>query len=200
DMLNFPETEKKIRSRISSYKSSLNKEMKAHGYISDGAGKRYSLFWLFFALGDIKKFEEYISWYSKEFPDDVGEPAQKLCWTLGLRRMERGVEAKYMLAELMLSNLYLIPQLLGEDIEEYDIWHSSNYGHLDYIEYIPEELLALLSAEDLVWISDQYQSFVFHRMRKKYIEIYGQLKQVKELEPRQALLKESYSIMDYLNE
>lgn len=199
-MLNFPKTEKKIRSRISSYKSSLNKEMKIYGYISDGAGKRYLLFWLYFALGDLKKFEEYISWYIKEFPDDVGEPAQKLCWALGLRRMENVAEAKHMLAELMLSNLYLIPKLLGEDVEEYDIWHSSNYEHLNYFDYIPEELIALVSPEDLTWISEQYQSFVFRRIRKKYIEVYGQLKHVKELEKRKALLKESRSLMDYLDE
>lgn len=199
-MLIFPESEKQIKTRISSYKSSLNKEMKNHGYISDGAGKRYLLFSLYFALGDLKKFEEYISWYSKEFPDDIGEPVQKLCWALGLRRMGKETEAKYMLAELMLSNLYLIPRLLGEEVEEYDIWHSSNYEHLDYFEYIPEELIAFINEEDLVWVNEEYQSFVFRRMRKKYIEIYSQLKNVKELEPRKVLIEESYKIMEYLNE
>ena len=199
-MLIFPESEKKIKTRISSYKSSLNKEMKNHGYINDGAGKRYLLFSLYFALGDLKKFEEYISWYSKEFPDDIGEPVQKLCWALGLRRMGKGTEAKYMLAELMLSNLYLIPRLLGYEVEEYNIWHASNYEHLDYFEYIPEELIAFINEEDLVWVNEEYQSFVFRRMRKKYIEIYSQLKNVKELELRKVLIEESYKIMEYLNE
>lgn len=180
--------------------SSLNKEMKTYGHISDGAGKRYLLFWLHFALNDLDKFEEYIDWYNQEFPDDVGEPAQKLCWAIGLRRMAKEVDAKKMLAELMLSNLYIIPQLLGESVEEYDMWHSSNYEHLDYYEYIPEELIALITKEDIAWINELHNSFVFRRMRKKHIEIYSQLKYVKDLESRKALLKESYLIMGYLNE
>jgi len=199
-MLTFPDTEKKIRTKISSYKSSLNKEKRAHGYISDGAGKRYLLFWLYFALGDLEKFEEYIKWYLREFPDDVGEPAQKLCWAIGLQRMGRVIDAKRMLAELMLSNLYLIPQLLGESIEKYDIWHSSNYEHMDYYEHVPQELIARVTADDIAWINGLYDSFAFRRMRKKYIEIYNQLKYTKDLESRKALLKESNLIVSYLNE
>ena len=58
-MMDFPDTEKKLRSRISSYKSALNKEKKTFGHINDGAGKRYLLFALFFVLNDLKKSEQY---------------------------------------------------------------------------------------------------------------------------------------------
>ncbi len=123
-MINCPDTEKKLRSRISSYKSALVKEKRTFGHINDGAGKRYLLFSMYFVLGDLDRASEYFDWYTAEFEDDVGEPIQKLCWTPGLHRLERD-EARYRLADLMLSNLYMIPHLLGRPVEPLDIWHSS---------------------------------------------------------------------------
>jgi hypothetical protein len=35
-MYDFPETEKKLKSRISSYKSALLKEQRKFGYVNDG--------------------------------------------------------------------------------------------------------------------------------------------------------------------
>jgi len=195
-MLNFPDTEKKLKSTISRYKSALNKEKKIYGHINDGAGKRYLLFSLYFVLNDLKKSEEYFEWYKKEFDDDVGEPVQKLCWVLSLYRMGKPNEAKYMLADLMLSNLYMIPQILGRDINEYDIWHSSSDGDMDYFDYTPEEVLNALTPEDKTWVKETYDSFVFQRIRQRYIEIYGELRTVKDLESRRKLLQESYSLLD----
>ncbi|WP_319557502.1 hypothetical protein [Thiomicrorhabdus sp.] len=199
-MLNFPDTEKKLRARISSYKSSLKREIKEYGSISDGAGKRYLLFWLYFALGDLAKFEEYIAWYFEQFPDDVGEPAQKLCWALGLRRMGKLQEAEYALAELMLYNLYLVPQILGNEVREYDIWYSSNYEHIDYFNYIPVELIDCVSPDDIEWLSTLYDLFVFRRMRKRHIEICTKLKGASNVKERVALLDEDRNIISYLND
>lgn len=197
-MINFPDTEKKLKGRISSYKSALNKEKKHYGCINDGAGKRYSLFSLYFVLNDLKKSEKYFEWYKEEFDDDVGEPIQKLCWALSLYRMNKIDDAKYMLADLMLLNLYIIPRLLGQDIKEYDIWHYSSNADYVYFDYIFDEVLEALSEEDKNWIKEQYDSFVFRRIRQRYIEIYGQLQSVKDVPSRRKLLDESNSLLDQL--
>ena len=198
-MFNFPDTEKKLKSRVSNYKSSLIKEKKSHGYISDGSGKRYLLFYLYFVLNDLKKSKNYFEWYENEFSDDVGEPIQKLCWALSLHRMQRDDEAKYMLGVLMFSNLYMIPNLTGQGIQEYDIWYSSNYEHIDYVEYIPDEVRKSIKSDEIQWMSLLHDSFEFRRIRKRYVEIYHKLKNTKELEERKALLKESYSLIDSLH-
>ncbi len=104
-MYSFPNSDEKLKKRISSYKSSFNKEKKIHGYVRDGSGKRYVLFWFYLVLNDLKKSYEYIKWYEKEFPDDIGEPAQKLCWAITLYRLNNIDKAKFMLADLMFSNL-----------------------------------------------------------------------------------------------
>jgi len=198
-MFSFPDTEKKLRSRISSYKSALNKEKEEYGYISDDSGKRYLLFYFYFVLDDLNKSRAYFEWYKKEFPDDVGEPIQKLCWALGLHRMKNDDEAKNMLAELMLSNLYMIPSIIRLDVHKYDIWHSSNLEDIDYVEYIPAEVKESIKESEIQWIDTLYNSFEFCRIRKRYIEIFHELQHTKELEKRKDLLNESYSLLDILH-
>ena len=197
-MFNFPDTEKKLRSMISRYKSAFTKEKKDRGYVRDGAGNRYLLFCLYLVLNDLKKSQEYFVWYKKEFPDDVGEPIQKLCWALSLHRMKKDDEAKRMLAELMLSNLYLIPNIIGKDIQEYNIWHSSNYEQIDYVQYIPSEVRSKINETEIKWITLLYSSFEFRRIRKRYIEIYNELLKTKEVSERTKLLDESDSLLNML--
>lgn len=197
-MFNFPDTEKKLRSRISSYRSALNKEKREHGYIRDGSGKRYMLFCFYFVLDNPNKSQEYFEWYRNEFPDDVGEPIQKLCWALSLYRMKNEDEAKQMLADAMLSNLYLIPSIIGQEVKEYDMWHSSNYEDIDYVEYVPGEVKESIGDSDKQWMGGLFDSFEFRRIRKRYVEIYHELQHTKEIEKRTRLLNESYSLLDIL--
>lgn len=199
-MINFPENEKKLKSKISSYKSALNKEKKTHGYINDGSGKRYLLFCLYFVLDDLKKSKDYFEWYASEFSDDVGEPIQKLCWALSLQRMGKTSEAKLKLAELMLSNLYIIPQIIGRKIKPYDIWHSSTDAHIDYINYLPQMVRNSIQQNEIDWMKKLYDSFEFTRIRKRYIEIFHELQNVKDIEARRVLLNESYSLLNQLFE
>lgn len=194
----FPDTEKKLRSRISSYKSALNKEKKEYGCINDGAGKRYLLFALHFALNDLKKSGQYFEWYEKEFNDDIGEPIQKLCWAISLYRMGELDQARYQLADLMLTNLYMIPRLLGEHVEIYDIWHCNSDGDYEYFDYLYDEILTAITPDDKKWVKTEYDSFVFKRIRQRYIDIFGQLKGLDDMTLRKKLLNESYALLDQL--
>lgn len=199
-MFSFPATEQKIKARISSYRSALNAEKKCFGVISDGAGKRYLLFNLYFVLNDLKKSALYFDWYKREFPEDSGEPIQKLCWAVSLHRMGKGAEARYMLASLMLSNLYMIPRIIDEDIQEYDIWHASNLTYLDYVQYVPKRVLESIQPDDIEWMKTLYESFEFRRIRKRYIEIYHDLLHLHDVQTRRPLVTEAYTLLDSLME
>jgi hypothetical protein len=196
-MFVIPDTEKKLRARISSYKSALNKE-KRMGYINDGGGKRYLLFPLYFVLGDMKQAAEYFDWYAAEFDDDVGEPIQKLCWAICLHRMERHEEARRRLADLMLTNLYMIPHVLGRPVEPLDIWHSSSDAKLDYVEYLPEEVQRKITESELAWMAGQHDSPEFVHVRERHIDIYRRLSTIKEIGARRALLDEDDALIDGL--
>ena len=114
--------------------------------------------------------------------------------------MKNDDEAKHMLAELMLSNLYLIPNIIGLDVQKYDIWHSSNFGDIDYVEYIPAEVRESIKESEIQWMDTSYNSFEFRRIRKRYIELFHELQHTKELEKRKILLNESYSLLDILHQ
>ena len=195
-MFKLPEAEKKLKTKISSYRSALRKEKKEHGSISDGSGKRYILFSLYMILNEHEKSSEYFDWYCKEFPDDAGEPFQKLCWAISLFRMNKESRAKIVLADAMLSNLYLLPNVFGESIkEEYDIWHSSNFTQRDYSFDLPDDIWLNIKENEKNWIKESYNSFDLRRIRKSYVNIYSQLNTSNDFEERKALLKESYSLL-----
>ena len=197
-MDNFPDTEKKVKSTISRYNSALQKEYEKFGYYRDGTGKRYLLFWLYFALNDLEKAEKYIEWYEKEFSDDIGEPIQKLCWSLLLYRMGKEKEATYRLADTMLFNLYLVPYVLGENVKPYRIWHSINYSEIGYLEVVPEELLEQITDDEKKWMESVYHSKEIREIRNRHIEIYHESETVDEFEKRKKLLDEARGLLNRL--
>jgi hypothetical protein len=198
-MFVFPDTEQKLRRKISGFKSALAREKNSHDFIRDGSGKRYLLFSMYFVLNDLDKSKEYLDWFSSEFPDDAGEPVQMFCWSLILHRMGQANEAKRKLAETMLTNLYLIPNVLGEDVQEYDMWHSSNFAEIGYVEELPHEVRSKITGAEIKWLAEQYESFEFRRIRKRFIEIFHALKYEKEYNARSKLLTECRELLDMLH-
>ena len=111
-----------------------------------------------------------------------------------LHTMNKTDEAKYMLAETMLSNLYLIPNIIGRDVQKYDMWHSSNLCEPDYIEDMPEEVKTEIKEAEIQWLRSMYDSLEFRRIKKRYIEIFHELESSNSDEERGILLTESYAL------
>ena len=197
-MYDFPKTQKKPAGRIASYRSALLKEKRKFGHVNDGAGKRYLLFSLYFVLNDLDETADYIAWYDEEFSDDVGEPIQKFCRALSLRRINHEAAARKMLGEAMLSNLYLIPRVIGREVAEHDIWHSSSDHHISYVSYLPDEAIAAITETEMQWLSQEYDSPEFRQIRDRYLVIFRLLKDTRELDERARLLDESCSLTDAL--
>ncbi|HHG3226474.1 TPA: hypothetical protein ACPVYE_003025 [Vibrio parahaemolyticus] len=197
-MFVIPDTDKKIRAKISSYKSAFNRELRDYGYISDGYGKRYLMFPLLLVLNDLKKAEEYVGWHDSQFPDDMGEPIQMLCRSILTYRIGNIDQASYELAETMLSNVYLLPWLLNEKVEPFDMWHTSNFQMVDHCEYVPERVLESISEQEFEWISRCYNSEAFIKARTRYIEIHMLLNLVSDIDERAKLLGESYKLLELL--
>ena len=143
-----PKTPRGLSSRITKIRSQLSASKKEYGFIDDGGGVRYHLFYLYFLLGDNRRSSEYIRWYEKEFPDDIGETIQTFCWALILHQMGKNKDAEYRLADTMLSNIYLIPYLLGNPVEKAGMWHSSNYEDPDIVEYFLNQIRDAITNED----------------------------------------------------
>ena len=192
----FPQEPKKIRTRIRSYERALRKEQEAFGAIDDSYGKRYLLGPLYLLMGDIEGALQSFAWFQETFPDDGGDPMHLLCWTLALYQSNDPDAATERLRRTMLSNLYLIPHLLGIKQETLDIWHASNLTEQAHIGYIPPEVLALWDEPALEWLRSTYHSAEMQAIRDRYIAIYRQLK-TEPRGPRRSELVEEASTLEY---
>ncbi|MBB6481530.1 hypothetical protein [Spirochaeta isovalerica] len=191
--MTIPKTPKGISNRITKIRSQLSAFKREYGFIDDGGGARYYLFYLYFLLGDNRRSSEYIRWFQKDFPDDSGEPFALLCWALILHRM--GKDGNYILARTMLSNIYLLPHLLGEEMPE-EIPHSSNWNGADFLEYTPERILEAITDDDLSWIRERFHSERFQKVLNRHIEIEKELEDTPRGDRRSALVHELYSLLD----
>lgn len=193
-MMTIPTDSKKIRARISSYKSSLRREKKEYGTISDGSGKRMILFWLYFLLNDHDAATDYFEWYEAEFPEDMGDPIQHLCWALSLYRMGNGPAARNRLAIAMLSNSYMIPKILCREMPA-KIRTGSNFEWAEYIDDCPPEIFDAITESDREWIGTEYDSLDFVRLRKNHRELQEQLETLEVGSERSRVVKQLFSLL-----
>ena len=70
---------------------------------------------------------------------------------------------------------------------------------MHHVEYMPQEVLASLTEAENQWISHEYDSPDFQRIRDRYVEIHQELKDIKTINERRQLLDESHSLLDALD-
>ena len=180
---------KKFGERATRLKRALANEQKKYRHIEDGAGKRYLIGPFYVLAGELQKALAHYDWYEKHCSDDVGEPIHYLYWALAFFRTGETAKANAKLLETMLQNVYLLPILLGSQPETHDIWHGSNMEHPDYITQAPKEFLPQLSEQERAWITEQFDSFRFRRVREEYVTTYSALKGEKNVDKRRQILR-----------
>jgi hypothetical protein len=126
-------------------------------------------------LGDNDGALKSFAWFEKKFPDDIGEPMNYLCWTLALYRAGEMKAAEGKFQQTMLSNLYLLPTLLGREQAVLAIWHGSNFQEKSYVDDVPPELFELWDKPALQWAAEKYEQDDMRTVRERYIAIYQQL-------------------------
>ena len=193
-MSQFPKEPKKIRELITRYERELRKESEKFGFIDDSSGKRYLLGPLYLLLDDLAGAVKSFEWFERTFSDDIGEPLHSLCWTLALYRSGNVAGASRKLLQTMLSNLYLIPHLLGLEQNKLNIWHGSNLSEKEYLQYAPPEIWTLWDPPALQWAKETFEGQEFGRIRARYIEIHEQLRDERPGPRRSQLVAEAFNL------
>lgn len=194
--MEYPKTKRGLQNRIDSYRKAMNDEKREWGYYNDGHGLRYILFSLYFLLDEKTLSKRYITWFDKNFDDDCGEPVADLCRALILFRRNEKKAARIALGKTMLSNLYIIPFVLGREVREYDMWHSSNTEGTGWLEWTPDEVVNAITDHDKKWLQEQYDSQPFTKAREEYIAIYKELETVEGSSERGQLLTRANELVD----
>jgi len=172
----------------------VRKECETFGCIRDGSGARYLLGPFYLALGDLLGALGSFRWFEEEFPDDIGEPFHYLCWTLALYRAGDVAAATLKLRQTMLSNLCLIPHLLGIEQEELPFRLSLNFERSDWVLEGDSAMLVLWDAPALQWARETYQSRESRRVRDHYIHICTMLEGERPGPTRSQLVDECFDL------
>ena len=135
------------------------------------------------------------TWFTRTFPDDIGEPFQYLCWTLALYRSGDRKNAARKLAQTWFKNPYLVLRLLGTEQQKIDFWHSSNWEQPEYLEAGPSELLDLWNEDALAWAKEVYEEAWFKQVRATYLEMQRRLTNEPVGPERSRLVSEIYWLM-----
>ena len=165
---------KKYRDRASRAAREIEKEQSAQGYIRDGSGRRYRVGVFFLLAGDLEKAEASFDWFYREFPDDVGEPIFNLYSALSAYRTGRLREARIRLLGTMVSNIFLLPRIVGQNISVQGVSHPSNRQQESYLDGV-EEFLHEPNDEECSWIASELNSEDFTALRDGYVSTYGLL-------------------------
>lgn len=187
--------QKRYRDRANRARRELLKEKEKFGAILDGSGKRYRVCVDFILSGAPEKAVEFVEWFEREFPDDIGEPAFLLYAALAYYRVGTLGKARSYLLDAMLSNIYLLPYLFGRPLPRQDMWHSSNLAEPEYVEAI-EEFLDEPTIQEREWVREQFEGQLFTNLRKKYIETFQALQHTGDVDARTRILEDW---QDYLS-
>jgi len=93
-----------------------------------------------------------------------------------------------------LSNLYVLPHLLGLDQDVINMWHPSYLAHKSYVGCIPESIFHLWEPPAIQWADTVYHSEPIRRVRDRYIAIYTQLKAEPRGSRRSELIQEAHQL------
>ena len=183
----LPADKKKFRDRATRAARELEKERSKCGCVNDGAGRRYRIGVYFLLAGELKKASDAFDRFYREFPDDVGEPVFYLYAALAAYRSGEKEKAQLRLLAAMLSNVFLLPHLVGKVLEAPGVWHPSNRQHESYLTEI-EEYLYEPSIEERGWIAEAMASEPFVMLCDGYIETFAALSGERDFERRAAIL------------
>lgn len=178
---------KRYRDRANRAMRELRNEKDRHGFINDGAGRRYRVGVYFLLAGDVAAASQAFDWFEGEFDDDVGEPVFLLYGALAAYRSDHLGKARWRLLQAMQSNIYLLPFLSGKALSPLDIWHSSNWHQPDYLLEI-ESFLAEPAEEERRWIGHELETPPFQKLRDGYLSTFFALKDEADFDKRMSIL------------
>lgn len=186
----FPEDPAALRRRIRSHERKLDAEKRTFGRWEDGYGKRFLVGTLYMMLGDVDGALAFYAKKEAEVPDDSPEPYDHLSWALALHRAGKQREAFTKLYQCDLSNLYLVPVLLGEPRRRMRIWGAGD-AEPEYAEDAPPALLGLWTPEDRAWARTVYDDKEVARLREQYIKLMRELVTLPPGPKRNAVVREA---------
>jgi tetratricopeptide (TPR) repeat protein len=131
---------------------------------NDNQGARYVLAPLYQLAGDLDGALKAYVRYTKDYPDDWGDPHHTFCWGLALFQDGQRKEALRRWREALFQNVYVAPLLLDEALPDPDVWLGTDLATPDYAAtYVNlygelwEDAPTACTGLDRLWSHDEVQ-------------------------------------------
>lgn len=192
--LKIPKRTETIKRRIEEYENYLKAEKRRYGCYDDSAGIRYLIGPYYMIAGDIEGALKHYKWFTRVFPDDIGEPGQYLSWTLALYKSGDMKKAYIKFLHTLFMNPYVIARIIGIDYH-LPFKPYSNIPTKEWADYIPVEIYNLWDEEAAAWLKESYNAEKTQSLLHKYNDI-GKRLETEPVGPERSRLVREQSAME----
>ena len=183
-----PKQQERLRAKIAGIRKALNAEKRKFGWYDDSRGLRYLPPELYIKLHDYKGGLNYLRWFRKNFPDDIGFPHFLFEWTLILFKNGKEHDARQKALETWFSNTYLFDKFFGRPLEPMDKYEDSNLEAAGFTENFTYTAGQAGLEDFALWLGQLERSEKFRDRTYRFLAVRRQLKTEDDRMKRMALL------------
>ena len=184
-------TEKQIgrgQKKIKQLRSTLAYEKRRFGFYDDGRGLRYVVIRECLKINDYKAGLNFLKWFNKNFPDDIGYPVFLFECTIVLFMNGKIKEAEEMALRVFYGNTYLIEKFLnGHAKDDMGKIELSNWESVEILEDFKYSANDKNLVDFSVWLKTLFGSEEFKKKTETYLSILKRLMTENDSEMRDLL-------------
>ena len=195
-----PSEKQELEEQIESIKASIETEVQLLDGFNDELRQRFIPTQLYIQMEDYKAGLDYIRWYLKVVPGDLGAPDFLFEWTVILYMNGKVIEAQRKAVETFFNNTYIFDKFFGREliqIDKEESWDVEKPEYLANFKYSYTQLRLVAFAQ---WLTEFEQSNIFQSISKRYIAALVRLKYENDPEIKKYLFKIDEQLMRELDD
>ena len=177
--MKIPKRTETIKRHIERFEKQLQYKKQRFGCYDDGAGTRYFIGPYYMLAGDVEGALKHFKWFSRVFPDDIGEPGQYLCWTLVIYKSGDLKKAYMKFLQTLFMNPFVIARVIGIDYK-LPYKPNSNIPTKEWAEWVPDEFYDAWDEEAVSWLKKSF----YDPKTQEIFNYYNDIEIKLETEPR----------------
>jgi hypothetical protein len=200
--LNFmtPTLKQEFEEQIEDIKASIETEVQLLDGFNDELGQRFIPTQLYLQMEDYTAGLDYLRWYLKVVPGDVGAPDFLFEWTVILFMNGKIKEAERKAVETFFNNTYIFDKFFGRELIQIDKVESWNAEKPEYLADFKYSSTQPKMAAFTQWLTEFEESDKFQSIYKRYIAALVRLKYEDDPEIREYLFKIDNQLMRELDD
>lgn len=178
----------RVQKKIKSLRAALAYEKTRFGLYDDGRGLRYIVIGECLKINDYKAGLNFLKWFNKNFPDDIGYPVFLFECTIVLFMNGKIKEAEEMALKTFYGNTYLFEMYINGRVEDdMERMEWSNWESVEILESFKYSANDTNFVDFSIWLKTLFGSEEFKKKTETYLGILKRLMTENDSEMRDLL-------------